>query len=445
PSMPEDTLAITPNREYVAQIINEARSQGRTILTEFESKEILAAYHIPTVKTIVATSEDDAVAAAESLGYPVVIKLHSLTITHKTDVGGVQLNLRDADAVRTAYRTIFDSVAEKVSADEFQGVAVQPMVNLRDAYELIIGSSIDSQFVPVLLFGTGGTMVEVFKDRALGLPPLTSTLARRMMEQTKIYTALKGVRGRPPVDIAELEEIMVRFSQLVVEQPWIKELDINPLLASDKQLLALDARVVLHVAEVVEDQLPRPAIRPYPIQYVYHHTLRDGTKVTIRPIRPEDEPLMAAFNTTLSERSVYLRYLQVLNLTQRLQHDRLARLSFIDYDREMALVAEKINDRTGLPEVVGVARMTKMRNRPAGEYGMIVSDRYQGQGIGKRLLGRMIEVAKAEHLEQIIGIVLPENTEMIRLLEKYGFQMHHNEGEPVLRGILNCEPENTKA
>jgi len=441
PSMPEDTIAVTPNREYVAQIINDARAQGRTILTEFESKEILAAYHIPTVKTIVATSEDDAVVAAESLGYPVVIKLHSLTITHKTDVGGVQLNLRDADAVRTAYRAIYDSVVEKVGADEFQGVAVQSMVNLRDAYELIIGSSIDSQFGPVLLFGTGGTMVEVFKDRALGLPPLTTTLARRMMEQTKIYTALKGVRGRPPVDIAELEEIMVRFSQLIVEQPWIKELDINPLLASHEQILALDARIVLHAEGIEEDHLPRPAIRPYPIQYVYQHTLRDGTKVTIRPIRPEDEPLMAAFNGTLSERSVYLRYLQVLNLNQRTQHDRLARLSFIDYDREMALVAEKMNERTGQPEVVGVARMTKMRNRPVGEYGMIVSDRYQGQGIGKRLLRRMIEVAKAEKLERIVGIVLPENTEMIRLLEKYGFEMHHNEGEPVLRSVLICNQD----
>ncbi len=445
PSMPEDTIAFTPDREYVAKIINEARAQGRTILTEFESKEILAAYHIPTVKTMVATSEDEAVTAAETLGYPVVIKLHSLTITHKTDVGGVQLDLRNADAVRAAYRTIFESVKEKASEAEFQGVAVQPMVKLGDAYELIIGSSIDAQFGPVLLFGTGGTMVEVFKDRALGLPPLTSTLARRMMEQTKIYTALKGVRGRPPVDIAELEEVMVRFSQLIVEQRWIKELDINPLLASHEQILALDARVVLHSAEVTAEQLPSPAIRPYPIQYVYHHTLRDGTKVTIRPIRPEDEPLMADFNKTLSERSVYLRYLQVLNLNQRLQHDRLARLSFIDYDREMALVAEKINERTGLPEVVGVARMTKARNRPVGEYGMIVSDRYQGHGIGKRLLNRMIEVAKAEHLERIVGIVLPENIEMIRLLEKYGFQMHHTDGEPFYRGILECKPETPEA
>ncbi|MCC6615546.1 MAG: bifunctional acetate--CoA ligase family protein/GNAT family N-acetyltransferase [Anaerolineae bacterium] len=444
PSMADDTSALMPDREYVAKILNEARSQGRTILTEYESKEVLAAYHIPTVKTIVATSEDEAVQAAESLGYPVVIKLHSLTITHKTDVGGVQLNLRDADAVRNAYRTIYNSVAEKASADEFQGVAVQTMVNLRDAYELIIGSSIDTQFGPVLLFGTGGTMVEVFKDRALGLPPLTTTLARRMMEQTKIYTALKGVRGRDPVDIAELEEIMVRFSQLIVEQPWIKELDINPLLASSEQILALDARIVLYPNDTPEDKLPSPAIRPYPIQYVYHHTLRDGTKVTIRPIRPEDEPLMAAFNGTLSERSVYLRYLQVLNLNQRTQHDRLARLSFIDYDREMALVAEKANERTGQPEVVGVARMTKLRNRPIGEYGMIVSDRYQGQGIGKRLLGRMIDVAKAEQLEQIVGIVLPENAEMIRLLEKFGFEMHQNEGEPVLRSVLVCKPDGKK-
>src|SRR5208282_2731626 len=225
--------------------------------------------------TVIAKTLGAAVAAAEDLGYPIVLKLYSLTVTHKTDVGGVQLNLRDANAVKTAFNAIRQSVTEKVGADHFHGVTVQPMVKL-DGYELIIGSSLDSQFGPVILFGTGGQLVEVFKDRALALPPLNSTLALRLMEQTKILKALKGVRGRKPVDLHALEDLLVRFSQLVVEQPWIKEIDINPLLASPERLLALDARVVLHDPEMTEENLPAPAIRPYPIHMVKEWTMKDG-------------------------------------------------------------------------------------------------------------------------------------------------------------------------
>ena len=195
--------------------------------------------------TCVASTEDEAAKFAAEIGYPIVLKLFSETITHKTDVGGVILNLKNEDAVRIAFQAIQSSVAAKVGAEHFQGVTVQPMIKL-EGYEVILGSSVDPQFGPVLLFGLGGQLVEVFKDRALALPPLNTTLARRMMEQTKIYTALKGVRGRKPVDLAGLEEMMVRFSQLVVEQRWIKEIDINPLLASPERLVALDARVVLH-------------------------------------------------------------------------------------------------------------------------------------------------------------------------------------------------------
>src|SRR5208337_4748246 len=227
-------------------------------------------------------------------GYPVVLKLYSETITHKTDVGGVRLNLGDAQAVREAFGKIQSSVAEKAGAQHFQGVAVQPMVRL-DGYELIIGSSLDSQFGPVLLFGTGGQLVEVFKDSALALPPLNTTLARRMMEQTKIYKALKGVRGRKPVDLQALEVLLVRFSALVAEKRWIKEIDINPLLASPDGLIALDARVVVHGPEVELDQLPKTAIRAYPARYVSPWTMKDSTEVTIRPIRPEDEPAMVRF------------------------------------------------------------------------------------------------------------------------------------------------------
>jgi acetyltransferase len=243
------------------------RHAGRTVLTEHESKIILGAYGIPVVETEVANTEIDAVKLAARIGFPVALKLYSKTITHKTDVGGVQLNLRTAAAVRQAWRNIETSVAKKVGQEHFLGVTVQPMIRL-DGYEIILGSSVDAQFGPVLLFGTGGQLVEVFQDRALALPPLNVTLARRMMERTKIYAALHGVRGRKPANLAALEELLVRFSQLVVEQPRLAEIDINPLLVSSERVFALDARMVLHGDKVAEAALPRPAIRPYPSQYI---------------------------------------------------------------------------------------------------------------------------------------------------------------------------------
>src|SRR5207248_11145811 len=203
--------------------------------------------------------------------------------------GGVKLNLKSDDDVVQAFHEIRESVAKKAGLEHFHGVTVQPMVQLKDAYEIIVGASPDPQFGPVVLFGSGGQLVEVYKDRALALPPLNTTLAQRMMEQTRIFKALKGVRGRKPVNFVELEKLLVRFSQLVVEQPWISEIDINPLLVSSDRLLALDARVVLFGKDMTEDPLPKPAIRPYP-QYVWDWAMKDGTTVTIRPIRPEDEP-----------------------------------------------------------------------------------------------------------------------------------------------------------
>ncbi len=303
PTLPDGGNAVATAREEAEAIVAAARQEERTVLTEVESKRILAAYGIPTVETRVAATEDEAVAAAEAIGFPVVVKLFSRTITHKTDVGGVQLNLTGAEAVRRAYRAIESAVRDHAGAEHFQGVSVQPMVKL-DGYELIVGSSLDPQFGPVLLFGTGGQLVEVFKDRALALPPLNTTLARRMMEQTRILTALKGVRGRRPVNLAALEQLLVRFSHLVVEQRGIKEIDINPLLASPDHLLALDARVIVHGPDVRDERLPRPAIRPYPAQYGTPWTARDGSTLLLRPIRPEDEPMLVAFHGTLSERTV---------------------------------------------------------------------------------------------------------------------------------------------
>jgi acetyltransferase len=432
PAMPEDSAGWTPDRKLVGDIISRARGENRSILTEFESKQLLAAYGIPTAQTIIATDAAAAVTAAGQIGYPVVLKIYSETITHKTDVGGVQLNLGSADAVERAFNAIQASVAEKVGAQHFQGVTVQPMIKLKDAYELIIGSSLDPQFGPVLLFGTGGQLVEVFKDRALGLPPLNTTLARRMMEQTKIYKALKGVRGRKPVDLQALEVLMVRFSALVAEQRWIKEIDINPLLASPDGLIALDARVVVHGPEVTLDQVPKTAIRAYPTRYMASWTMKDGTAVVIRPIRPEDEPTMVRFHETLSERSVYLRYFHFMNLEQRVTHERLTRICFIDYDREIALVAERRNPATGEAEILGVGRLSKIHGTNEAEVAVLVSDKFQGRGLGKELLARLLIVGADEKLAKLVADILPDNRDVMRICEKLGFSLKHSLEDEVI-------------
>jgi acetyltransferase len=422
-----------PDRAKAAEIINSVRASGRTILTEYESKKLLEAYCIPTVPTEIANNKQEAIALADKMGYPIVLKLHSFTISHKTDVGGVVLNLRDADAVGQAFEGIKKSVTEKVGAEHFQGVTVQPMAKL-EGYEIILGSSIDTQFGPVLLFGTGGQLVEVFKDKSLALPPLNSTLALRMMEQTKIFKALKGVRGRKPVDLLALETLMVRFSELVVEQPWIKEIDINPLLASPERLLALDARVVVHGLDVPESKLPRAAIRSYPVQYVNEWTMKDGEKVLIRPIRPEDEPLIVDFHQKLSERSVYMRYFQPLKLSQRTAHERLTRICFIDYNREMALVVERKTPQGS--EIISVSRMSKLHGRNEAELAVIVRDEFQAKGLGTELYRQMISIAKDEKLARVNAVMLGDNHEMRSMVQKLGFKIKTDLEENLIEADL---------
>ncbi len=414
-----------------SKLIDAVRQSGRVLLTEVESKQLLATYGLPTVETRVATNEADAVTYAEAIGYPVVLKLFSETITHKTDVGGVQLDLYGADAVRHAYQAIEASVREKAGAEHFLGVTVQPMIAL-DGYELILGSSLDPQFGPVLLFGSGGQLVEIYQDRALALPPLTTTLARRMMEQTRIFTALQGVRGRPPIDLAALEHLLVRFSYLVAEQRWIKEIDINPLLASPERLLALDARVVLHGLDISEESLPRLAIRPYPMQYVHSWTLHNGTPVTLRPIRPEDEPLMVQFHETLSARSVYFRWLHMLNLSRRTAHTEMIRMCFIDYDREIALVADYDNPQTGQHEIIGVGSLIKEQSTKSAEIALLVTDQFQRQGLGTELLRQLIQVGRDEHLQRLTGDVLAENRGMVEMCKKLGFRLQYSLQDQVV-------------
>ena len=432
PSRAEDEML---NRVLATETVQRARDDGRTLLNLMEVQQVLAAYGIPQVETRYAASVEQAVAHADALGYPIVLKLASATITHKSDVGGVRLQLMNADAVRDAYHAI----ASGVPAEEFLGVTVQPM--MQPGYELIIGSTIDAQFGPVLLCGAGGQLVEVLEDQSLGLPPLTTTLARRMIEQTRIFNALQGVRGRPASDLRGLEELLVRFSYLVIEQPWIKEIDINPLwVAFDTgrpSLLALDARIVLHESHLTPEELPKPAIRPYPTQYVMPWTLNDGTPVTIRPIRPEDEPLLVQFHQALSERSVFMRYFAPLSLSARTAHERLTKMCFIDYDREMALVVDREDPVTGDHSIIAVGRLIKLYGKNDAEYAGLVSDQFQGHGLGTEVLRQLIRVARDEGLARIVAETLPENRGMQRVFEKLGFRLKHILSDHIVEATLD--------
>lgn len=407
---PSDEVACLLKHKALRQIFDQALSEKRTLLDEVESKLVLEAYDIPCTPTRAAKTAEEACQLAEKMGFPIVVKLYSRTITHKTDVGGVKLNLKSVDAVKTAFEEIQKAVPKK----DFLGVTVQPMVKL-EGYELILGSAIDEQFGPVILFGSGGQLVEVYQDRALTIPPLTTTLARRMMERTKIYKALSGIRGRKGIDGAQLERILVQFSNLIVGQPQIKECDINPLLASPEKIVALDARIILHEADGKE--LPKPAIRPYPTQYVESWILKDQTAVTIRPIRPDDEPLVVQFHKDLSHETVRQRYLKVLSYDERIAHNRLLRICFNDYDREIALVVEHKN------EILGMIRLSKIPGTEDASFSLMIKDQWQNKGLGSKLMQKILEIAQKEKVEKVHARMLNENFQMQKLCKRYGFQL----------------------
>ncbi len=409
-------IACQIKHKDIEQMIQKARAEYRTVLDEVESKQVLESYDIPCTPTRVAKSAKEAAILAQEMSFPVVLKVYSKTITHKTDVGGVKLNLQSQDAVEKAYHEIFASVKERVGEEHFQGVTVQPMIKM-DGYELILGSAIDEQFGPIILFGSGGQLVEVYKDRSLAIPPLTTTFARRMMEETKIYEALKGVRGKKAIDLEKLEEILVQFSNLVVGQPWIKECDINPLLVSSDKMIALDARVILHEPNTKKEDLPVPSIRPYPVQYVENWQLKDGTPAIIRPIRPEDEPKVIQFHKDLSQETVRQRYLKVIHYDERVAHSRLLRICFNDYDREIALLVEKDE------EILGMIRLTKIPGTQDATFALTVKDRWQNKGIGTKLMQKLLEAAQKEKVEKIEAYMLNENIEMQKLCRRFGFTL----------------------
>jgi len=415
----------------VRRVIAAARTAGRTLLTEVEAKEILAAYGIPVTPTIPCTTPDVAVAAARQLGYPVVLKLLSKTITHKTDVGSVQLNLADDAAVRAAFEKIRGNVMGR-DPSIFEGVTVQPMVADRGC-ELIVGSSIDRQFGPVILFGAGGIMVEVFQDSALALPPLNRTLARRQIERTRISQALKGVRGQKPVDMQALETLLVRFSNLVADFPDMAEIDINPLRAGPEGVVALDARVLLTRPDLPEAERPRLAIRPYPNRYTQTHRLNDGTEVLVRPIRPEDEPLIVELHEGHSEHTIRMRF---FSMVRRLSHDSLIRLCYLDYDREMALAALH-RGADGRPHVIGVSRYHRQPETGEAEFAVVVTDAWQGKGVGSYLMRRLADIARERGVRRLVGDVLRENANMLQLMSALGFTVRPTEDATVVQASMD--------
>lgn len=412
--------------ERTQTMLEAIRESGRTLLTEEESKKILNSYDIPCVVTEIADTVQKAVQIAGAMGYPVVLKLHSHSITHKSDVGGVRLNLQNADDVQEAFEGIRRSVQSRFE-NGFDGVTVQPMI--RGGYEVILGSNADAQLGPMILFGVGGKLVEVFKDHAIGLPPLNTNLATRLMEETRIFQALKGVRGEKSADLSRLADVLVRFSQLVAQQRWIKEIDVNPLLVSSDQIVALDARIVLYEKTYPLAKLPKLAIRPYPMEYVTTEKMASGEEVTIRPIRPEDEPLMVDFHRSLSAQSIRDRYFREVGLDERIAHERLTRVCFNDYDREIALVAEQL-DAWGVAMIKAVARLSREQGTRDGLFSMIISDDLQGKGLGKRLLTLLLQVAQKEGIRRVWAYLEPGNESMKNVCQSLGFTIKADIDKP---------------
>jgi acetyltransferase len=379
---------------------------------------------------------DEAVVEAKKIGYPVVLKLWSESITHKTDAGGVVLNITDDAGVRAAFGQIKDNAARyaqqhELKPDAFLGVTVQPMVRMK-GYELIVGSSVDPQFGPTILFGAGGVLVEVFHDRALGLPPLNCALARRLIERTQIFKALQGIRGQRPVPLEMLETLLVRFSYLLCDFLDIQEIDINPLLASPDGLLALDARVVLGAKDGPK---PRLSIEPYPNQHTTTWKLTNGIEMIVRAIRAEDEPLIERLHGTLSAQSIRMRF---FSMVKTLSRDSLIRLCHLDYAREMALVAQRRNDQ-GHPELLGVSRYYMNAQTRSAEFAVLVSDAYQEQGLGQHLMERLIVVARERGVKQLVGSVLRENRRMLALAKDLGFREPKLVDRDVVQVVLGLQ------
>ncbi len=426
----------SPPKRPIMVILRNAALENREVLTEYEAKNVLKYYNFPVLKTAVANNVDEAVAYAKQMGFPVVLKILSPQIVHKSDAGGVILNVHSATEVRQAFETLIQRATAYNPDVQIIGVTVQPMVE-KKGYEVIIGGKTDPLFGPVILFGMGGVGVELFKDYSIGLPPLNTTLILRMMEETKIYRQLKGYRQAPPVNIKRLEETMLLFSQLLVDYPQIKEIDINPLLINEKEACILDARIVIEKDKVCKKFEPHEhlVISPYPKKYELLWTLKNGQEVLLRPIKPEDEPLWLEMFQSFSEEAIRYRFFQLIKDTP---HEVRVRYCNIDYDREIAIVAEILE--AGKKKLLGVSRLSIEPDGKSGEIAFIISDYWQGLGLGTKMVDYTLDIAKEMGVENVYAIMLPDNYRALSLTKKMGFYLEYL-SDGTVKGILDLKQE----
>ena len=416
-------------QKKLEQIIKIAKKQKRTILNESESKEFLETYEIKTTKPFFVKKENDALKAAEKIGYPIVMKIQSPEITHKSDSGGVALDLQCEESVRKTYKNMIKNVKEKVPNATIDGVTIQKMVKNQSG-EFILGSKKDPLFGSIILFGIGGIFTELFKDRSIGFPPLNQVIAQRIIEKTKAYTILNGFRNIPPVDMRKVEQTMINFSQLIEEHSEIAEVDINPLIIYNNELIAIDARIVI---DENPTEKPHIIISRYPSKYMKKIKLKDGTSALLRPIKPEDENMWQEMFDTFSDDAVRFRFFRMIKNTP---HEMRTRYCNIDYDREIAIVAE-INEKLKR-RILGVSRMiiTPGQNEEA-EYALIVSDEWQRKGLGSEFIDYTIEIARDKGLKKLTGVVLKDNIPMINLCKEKKFKIESGEpGEYKIEYLL---------
>jgi acetyltransferase len=412
---PQITREFDFDRQTVSDLVREGLKRDNGLLTEVESKKLLKAYGIPTNPTEKAASIAEAQEIAGRLGFPLAMKICSTDIVHKSEAGGVQLDLRSESDLQRAYEKIMHNVREYRGDAEIQGVSLQTMNPCPDL-ELLIGARKDPGFGPVILFGAGGIQTEVLNDRNIGIAPLNRLLARRLMEGTRIFALLKGYRNRPPADIKRLEEMLVCLSHLLVDFPEIAELDMNPVILDSGRPCAVDARVIVKPAEVAAPY--HLVISAYPEQYEYPGVLTDGLRLLIRPIKPEDAPMLVDLFNAMSWTSRYYRFFSPMKL---LPQDMLVRFTQIDYDREMALVA--LDESRNAEQILGVARVIGNPDGQEGEFAVVVGDAWQGKGVGAELLKRCLRIVRERGMRTVRGFALRENEQMVKLARKLGFEV----------------------
>jgi len=409
---------LTVNRNRGREFVEKMLADGISSLGELDAKPILAAYGIPINPVKLAGTPSAAVRLADQIGYPVVLKIVSPDIVHKSEAGGIVLGVENAVGVQQAYDQLMAKAAGSDPRAVITGVSVQPMLH-GAAYELIFGSRRDPVFGPVVVFGAGGIFTEILRDRAIGLPPLNRALARQLIESTRIAALLKGYRGQPAVSLEHVEEILIRLSRLVTDIPEIAELDINPAIIVGDRIRAVDARIRLDAAtEKSPDHL---VISPYPHELEERVVTRKGLHLLLRPIKPEDAPLFDRLFSTLSPASIYFRFFSPL---KRISPEMLARFTQIDYGRDMALVA--ISESGQTEEMLGAARLIREPSLTKAEFSIMVADALHGQGIGAALLQKLITSARTLGIKTLVGYVLPDNTQMLRLGRKTGFSQRTN-------------------